>query len=247
MSSSDATGRGRSAEAPAPVERVQRARPSPRRPRTAAAMADIPKAELTPTVRSTVTRLMSELDRLKDELMAARERVQELENAVDEDPLVPVLNRRGFIRELARVLAHLARYGGRASLLYIDLDGFKAVNDRHGHAAGDAVLRRVGALLAENVRKSDIVGRIGGDEFAVVLHHAGGAAGQAKAERLAQMAAAAAVEHGGRRIAIAFSAGVTELAPGDSPQGALDRADRAMYACKQQRRRDASAPAALRR
>jgi diguanylate cyclase (GGDEF)-like protein len=113
-------------------------------------------------------RLAAEVERLERELAAARMHLAELETRADIDPLTDILNRRGFERELKRSLAHAKRYGSSAALLYLDLDGFKIVNDRHGHAAGDAVLKAVAAVLARHVRSSDVVARLGGDEFAVL-------------------------------------------------------------------------------
>ena len=95
-----------------------------------------------------------------------------------------MLNRRGFERELKRSLAYVKRYGTSAALIYIDLDGFKPVNDRHGHSAGDAVLKAIAAALVRNVRASDVVARIGGDEFAVLLWNVNGANAAAKAGAL---------------------------------------------------------------
>src|SRR5215831_15076429 len=109
--------------------------------------------------------LLAENERLKRELAVARARIGELEARADIDPLLDILNRRGFERELKRALAHVKRYGTHASLMFIDLDGFKAVNDRHGHATGDALLKALSRQLIARVRASDIVGRLGGDEF----------------------------------------------------------------------------------
>ena len=126
-------------------------------------------------------RLAAEVDALAAQLEASRARIADLEARVDIDPLTDVLNRRGFERELKRSLAYVKRYGTSAALIYVDLDGFKPVNDRHGHAAGDAVLKAVAAALLRHVRASDVVARIGGDEFAVLLWNVDGAAAAAKA------------------------------------------------------------------
>lgn len=203
-----------------------------RDPAPVRSLADIPSDELTPRVESAVMRLMRELDRLKDELVAAQERAKLLETMADEDPLVPLLNRRGFLRELERALAYRRRYGGPASLVFIDLDRFKAVNDTHGHAAGDAVLKHVAGVLLANVRKSDLVGRIGGDEFAIVLQRADEAAASRKADQLAAIVAASPVRHGGIEIPVRVSAGVAEITASDTAGELLCRADAAMYARK---------------
>lgn len=93
------------------------------------------------------TRLAAEVARLEAELAAMRARVAELEAHAESDPLTAVMNRRGFERELTRAVAHVQRYGGNAALVYLDLDGFKPVNDQFGHAAGDAVLAAVAGTL----------------------------------------------------------------------------------------------------
>jgi GGDEF domain-containing protein len=113
--------------------------------------------------------LLAEIERLERELLRAEGKIAELEARADVDPLLDILNRCGFERELNRSLSYIGRYGAAAALVYLDLDGFKAVNDRDGHAAGDALLKRVARALTAHVRASDVVGRLGGDEFAVLL------------------------------------------------------------------------------
>src|SRR5579875_145629 len=123
--------------------------------------------------------------RLKAENAVLRARLAEAERLADHDALIPVLNRRAFSRELARTIAYCERYGAAASLVFFDLDGFKAVNDAHGHAAGDAALRAVAEVLTANVRDSDLVGRLGGDEFGVILAQANREVATIKAAALA--------------------------------------------------------------
>src|SRR5262249_6351254 len=113
--------------------------------------------------------LLAEIERLQRDLAAARQKIAELEIRADIDPLLDILNRRGFERELKRALSYVKRYGTQASLMFIDLDGFKAVNDRHGHGTGDALLKALSRQLIARVRSSDIVGRLGGDEFGIVV------------------------------------------------------------------------------
>jgi len=152
-------------------------------------------------------------------------------------PLVDVLNRRGFERELARLLAHVRRYATPAALTFIDLDRFKAVNDAHGHVAGDALLKAVAAQLAAHVRASDIVGRLGGDEFGVLLWNIGRAAAETKARELEALIEAAGVVHNGARLAVSASAGAVLLEADATPAEVLDAADRAMYARKREKGR----------
>lgn len=174
----------------------------------------------------------AEVERLRADLEEARRKIAALEARADEDPLLPVLNRRGFARELDRALAFSRRYGARACLLYLDLDGFKAVNDEHGHAAGDALLRQVADLLITHVRRSDIIGRIGGDEFAVLLWSAGEEEAAAKGRQIAAAIAAQPFSLKGGAVPVSVSWGAAAIAAEDTAAGALDRADRAMYADK---------------
>ena len=118
-------------------------RPRPVHPDAAAEQPGAPKQR----PRAVSARLAAEVDRLAAELEASRARITELEARIDIDPLTETLNRRGFERELKRSLAYVKRYGVSAALVYLDLDEFKPVNDRHGHAAGDAVLKAIAAAL----------------------------------------------------------------------------------------------------
>jgi diguanylate cyclase (GGDEF)-like protein len=180
--------------------------------------------------------LLAEIERLKSELSRAELKVSELELRADVDPLLDILNRRGFERELKRSLAYLQRYQGEAALLFIDLDGFKAVNDRHGHAAGDALLKAVARDLVGHVRASDVVARLGGDEFGVLLWNLGAPLAAAKARELEKLIEAVSVAHGEVRLAVGGSAGLVPLAVGATPDEMIDAADKAMYARKKERR-----------
>lgn len=180
--------------------------------------------------------LRAEIARLESELIEAERKIAELEARADVDPLLDIFNRRGFERELKRSLAYIARYGADAALIYIDLDGFKAVNDRHGHAAGDALLKRVAQALTGRVRASDIVARLGGDEFAVLLWNLNEANALARARDLETLIAAAAIGEDDTPIQVGASAGVARLAPTMTAAQAIDAADRAMYARKHEKR-----------
>lgn len=183
-----------------------------------------------------VTSLLAENERLKRELAIARARVGELEARADIDPLLDILNRRGFERELKRALAHVKRYGTQAVLMFVDLDGFKAINDRYGHGAGDLLLKAVARELIGHVRASDIVGRIGGDEFGVLLWRLEGPQATAKARQLEAMIAQVGIPHGKARIEVAASIGIAPLVEDASPADIIAAADQAMYARKDERR-----------
>ena len=197
-----------------------------------AAFLGLSEADLTPQVQSALVTLLGEIDELRQEVGRLKARLSEAEGLADQDVLTPLLNRRAFIRELNRVIAFAHRYGGPASLVYFDLDGFKAVNDRFGHAAGDVALKAVAERLAANVRESDIVGRLGGDEFGVILVHADRATAQAKGASLAAMVESEPVQCGEWLAPLKISFGVRQVTPGITADLLLSDADAAMYSQK---------------
>jgi diguanylate cyclase (GGDEF)-like protein len=178
----------------------------------------------------------AEVERLRAEVERLQRRLDEVELLADRDPLTPVLNRRAFTRELNRTLAFCERYRTHASLVFFDMDGFKAVNDRYGHAAGDAVLQVVAATLVDHVRESDVVGRLGGDEFAVILAQAERAAAEAKAAQLKRKVEESPVVFGGQAIPLTLSYGVRAFAPGIDAAQMLAEADAAMFLRKAESR-----------
>jgi diguanylate cyclase (GGDEF)-like protein len=175
--------------------------------------------------------LLAEVERLKGELIKAEWKIAELEARADVDPMLDILNRRGFERELVRSLAYVKRYGTAAALVYIDLDGFKEVNDKHGHAAGDALLKAVARQLTSRVRASDVVARLGGDEFAVLLWNLTEPLALTKARELETSAIA-----GAARVSVSASAGIVPLSGTATAEAISDAADKAMYARKRERR-----------
>lgn len=202
--------------------------------RDEASFLGIPEQDLTPEVRTAVGTLIEEVDQLRHELEANARRLEELEAMADEDPLVAVLNRRAFERELARSISFARRYDAEASLIFIDLDNFKQINDEYGHGGGDEVLRRIGTLLTESVRQSDIVGRLGGDEFGVVLVQTREKLARTKMRSLLEQIAAMSVEFEGRRITVSASAGTAALGGDSDSADLIARADQEMYRDKAQ-------------
>jgi diguanylate cyclase (GGDEF)-like protein len=190
--------------------------------------------------RSRVMQLAAEVERLERALADARKEVASLAARADVDPLTDLVNRRGFERELARACAYVKRYGTSVALVYLDLDRFKNINDSHGHAAGDAMLKAVALVLARHVRASDLVGRLGGDEFAVLLWNCGEADAQVKTIMLEAAIARTTASHAGASLSVGASAGATLLLPLDQPAAVLERADCAMYARKAWRRGEAT-------
>lgn len=185
--------------------------------------------------RSEHARLIRQIAGLELELDAMRAKLEELETYVILDPLTEVLNRRGFQREIERADAYIKRYGGRAVLAYLDLDGFKAVNDRHGHGAGDALLQAIAFMIRRNVRTSDTIARLGGDEFALIMWNLSDADAHAKIAALEHAIAETVIEWEGVPVSVRASAGMAPL--GNDPSFVLAKADAAMYQRKRARRR----------
>ena len=179
--------------------------------------------------------LEGELRRLRAEVEALRVRAEAAEAAADHDVLTPALNRRGFMSVLHRTIAYCRRHEVPAVLLYLDLDGFKGVNDTLGHAAGDAALNRVAELMLANLRESDAVGRLGGDEFALLLLNAGADEGRDKAHRLLDALNADGFEWDGERIPLGGSFGVRAYAGQPDAETWLAEADAAMWLKKKRR------------
>jgi diguanylate cyclase (GGDEF)-like protein len=196
-------------------------------------VAGIPEGELTPKVRASIMILLQEVDSLRQEIEGNKSRISYLEQLADQDSLVPVSNRRAFVRELSRQMSFAERYGTASTVVYFDINGLKIINDTHGHAAGDAAIRHVAEALVRNVRESDIVGRLGGDEFGVILTNADRVVASEKAMFLAADIEARPMEWEGKQLKLDVAHGAYTFKGGDDVSKALDEADRDMYARKQ--------------
>lgn len=228
---------GTAVRAEAAYRNAAQAQPVPRAEDVATVMG-IPESELTPKVRKALQELMAEVYSLRQELDEARQRVGYLEQLADQDSLAPVLNRRAFVRELGRMAAFEERYGAAGAVLYFDVNDLKVINDTHGHAAGDAVLKRICEVLLRDTRASDVVGRLGGDEFGVILAQSGVDVAADKAGRLAAAIAAEEVVWEGTPLHVSVAYGAHALSGGQQADDALKAADRAMYANKRGGRED---------
>ncbi|MEN9317391.1 MAG: hypothetical protein RIS35_3784 [Pseudomonadota bacterium] len=166
---------------------------------------------------------VAEVERLSEELAVLANR----------DPLTDLYNRRHFQDSIAREIARCRRASQPMSLVLLDIDHFKSINDRFGHATGDEVIRRLGALLRETVRQEDFACRIGGEEFALLMPTMPGDVALKRAEAFRERFAALRVDTDGGPIGITLSAGVATFpADGDSPDTLMREADRALYAAK---------------
>lgn len=166
-------------------------------------------------------------------LLVAAERQRTLSERVEVDPLTGLLNRAAILEQIAQALSSAQRTGSKAAVLYIDLDRFKNINDTHGHAVGDATLSEIARRMRSVLRKHEVAGRIGGDEFAVVVSSF---TNEVELEGVALRlirALSAPIVHKGLYVHAAASVGIA-TAPGDanSVQDLLACADRAMYQAK---------------
>jgi len=193
------------------------------------------EADLTPVVQGALQALLIEIDDLRGEVARLKARLSEAEGLADRDGLTPLFNRRAFLREVGRIRAFSQRYGAPASLVYFDLDDLKSINDRFGHAAGDAALQAMADRLLRNVRDSDVVGRMGGDEFGVVLVQADQAVAEAKAAALARAVEREPLQFGDWSAPLHVSYGVRQLSPDLEPEALVAAADAAMYQRKRER------------
>lgn len=164
------------------------------------------------------------------ELQRANEQLQEL---ATRDHLTNCLNRRYFYQAASAELQRARRYAAPLSVLLLDLDDFKGVNDRHGHACGDTVLCQLVTVIQDRLRSSDLLARLGGEEFAVLLPETEPEAARLLAERLRLAIAEHGFEHDGQRIPLTASWGVASARAADEDiDSLLDRADQALYAAK---------------
>ncbi len=146
------------------------------------------------------------------------------------DSLTGLLNNRHYHLELEYHLEQSRRYGERGAMFFVDLDGFKEVNDRLGHQAGDELLKRVAEVLQQNLRKTDSIARLGGDEFAAILPHTDAYAAHVAADRFRQALSAVTAQS---PVAVSASIGLVVYPDdGDSVESLLASADRAMYQAK---------------
>jgi two-component system cell cycle response regulator len=158
--------------------------------------------------------------------------VEEAQRLATTDSLTGLLNRRAFGAALTAELARAERSGAMFSVLLFDLDHFKSINDRFGHAAGDAVLTTVGKLLPQTVRAYDKVARWGGEEFAVLLPATNAEDAATVGERVRDEMSRAIVECDDQRLSFTTSVGVATATRGESFESVLERADRGLYSAK---------------
>ena len=181
--------------------------------------------------RSTVE-LLEEIAQLRGDVARLEAQVEELDQLAHRDVLAPCANRRGLIRELEMMIARHERHGTAGAILFVDLDGLKALNDSFGHAGGDAVLVHVAEQLVAGTRATDCVARVGGDEFCVLLEHADENSARETAERLVNEIASDEFDYQGFPLPLSVAIGMSIIQSGDTAESLLARADEEMYRVK---------------
>jgi diguanylate cyclase (GGDEF)-like protein len=176
--------------------------------------------------------LVNEVQRLRAELAKCEARILELDRLAHWDVLVDLPNRRRFVVSLERAIAKVDRYGGDAAVLFLDVDGLKRVNDKFGHNAGDKVLAQVARLLRASVRQADLVARLAGDEFAVLLENTDEFQAWEMALRIVEAVDDCEFSLDGMPLPLSVAAGVAPIRSGDIAETVLSRADEAMYRIK---------------
>ncbi|HEX8573887.1 MAG TPA: diguanylate cyclase [Allosphingosinicella sp.] len=163
----------------------------------------------------------------------ADEATAELRRIATTDPLTGLWNRRHLLERIEAEIGRSRRGGRPLCVAIIDVDHFKRVNDEHGHPAGDEVLRVLAGLLKEAVRSSDVVGRIGGEEFAILMPETDRAQAKLVCERLRDSVARTPVRlASGTALTVTLSTGIALLAGGEAPEALISRADSALYGAK---------------
>jgi diguanylate cyclase (GGDEF)-like protein len=159
--------------------------------------------------------------------------IASLRKLAETDPLTNLMNRRAFMAAAADAMRYYQRYNRSIATLIVDIDHFKRVNDHHGHAAGDAVIRRIGELIAQTLRETDKVARFGGEEFVVLLREVSEHDAHELAERIRLVIAETAIPFDGKELAVTVSIGCAAITGHDRDiEELIERADRALYAAK---------------
>ena len=176
-----------------------------------------------------VEELVAEIGRLRAQVAQLEQHIGQLDQLAHQDTLISLPNRRGFMRELERLVDRADRYGHHAAMLFVDLDGLKMINDTFGHGAGDEALIQVADLLSRGVRRSDVVARIGGDEFGILIENADETSAHETAKRLADLICDCEFSHDGDSLPLSVAIGVAMIDGDDTPAQVMARADEEMY------------------
>ena len=185
-----------------------------------------------PTHRHLMSRALAFANETEARIAELNARIRQLEALTQTDELTGLLNRRGFDEIIRRNLSSAARYDETRVLAYIDLDNFKAINDRCGHSAGDEVLRSVGTFLYKNIRATDYAARLGGDEFAILFVRADHRRARERAREMLRGIDGLEIACKSHKIRVRASLGLAGYNADTRADDLFERADRAMYADK---------------
>lgn len=206
-------------------------------PQIAPALAEA--IEASRSMASDALRYRDELREMKraseaqsEEIARLREELAKTSEASRHDFLTGALNRRGLEEAFAKEIARAARQGSSLCVALIDIDNFKQLNDRMGHATGDAALQHLASVARETLRPQDTLSRHGGEEFIVLLPDTSLEAGVLAIQRLQRELTKRIFLHEAERVLVTFSAGVSQALPGETPERCVERADQAMYLAK---------------
>lgn len=182
----------------------------------------------------------SEMRRLQGQLRAMRQQLRHQEDVISnlrqqamQDTLTGVGNRRAFEHELDLAHSYYRRYGHNGAVMMLDINDFKAINDNLGHLSGDAVLKHIASVLQAHIRETDVVCRVGGDEFAVILRQVNAQQVMDKAQRLMYLIANTPCRHQGHDVYVTASIGWCTFSDGPTGAELIKRADEHMYKVKE--------------
>ena len=210
-------------------------------------LEEIAASDLGEDIKMVLERIMGEVKELKDvnrkfinkleeqkhEIERLREELRKVKEEANIDPLTGLRNRRSFERALSEFFRDFKRFGYPFSVIMLDLDDFKEINDTYGHLAGDKVLKEVGNILRNYLRAKDVAARTGGEEFTIILPGITKDEAMLVAERLRKVIANHTVEHEGKKIDFTASFGVAEMREGiENPEDLIREADEKLYMAK---------------
>ncbi|MCB1760263.1 MAG: GGDEF domain-containing protein [Gammaproteobacteria bacterium] len=176
--------------------------------------------------------LSSRLHDMKNEAFLLQQQMADERRQAQLDPLTGILNRLAFDERINSEIQRSKRYQEPFSLLVVDIDFFKKINDSFGHLAGDKVLKALAKRLRKSTRDVDLVARYGGEEFVILLPNTGLEAARLVAEKIREIVERAGFHHNGQPVAVTISGGIAEFAPQDNAESLFKRADDALYAAK---------------
>ncbi|WP_373492385.1 GGDEF domain-containing protein [Parasphingorhabdus sp.] len=169
---------------------------------------------------------------LEKEIVALKEDLAEMKQHAYHDVLTGIPNRRLFVESLDDRVAQCRQYGDNCAVLFLDVDNLKAINDEHGHAAGDALLARMAKILKTHIRSTDVVARLGGDEFGLLLDNLNGDQVAEKIDSLVEHFNRVNFVHADKPLPFGAAIGYCFVGPQDTTEGLMSRADASMYRTK---------------